>query len=47
MSLASISVNINFKDFFATSFIAIFKDDISLGGDILKPIYQSSIGDDT
>ena len=32
--------------FFATPFIAIFKDDISLGGDILKPIYQSSIGDD-
>ena len=40
MSLASISVNINFKDFFATSFIAIFKDDISLGDDILKPIYK-------
>ena len=67
MSLASISENINFKFFLATSFIAIFKDDISLGGyilkpiyqyrwwypeiniddDILKPIYQSSIGDDT
>ena len=47
MSLASISENIYFKFFLATSFIAIFKDDISIGGDILKPIYQSPIGDDT